>query len=206
MRSFASMTVLALLGCLTASVPARAQPAPPQIEAVRVGLPAGSGAKESGRVRPGSWTPVYVKIKASKAGNPRDAFQVIVQATDPDEALYSYPVSLPALAANQDFLAIGYVRPGKESGDVKVTLQSKDGKVLQSPLKGVRDSGRETVAPFGPAGAVRGGPALQPEKSPRPAAQKARRAAGPAAAVRGGSGTAPSGSTGCPSAAPSRAA
>jgi len=139
------VALLALLILLPSS--AWAQPAPPQIEQVRVGLPAGSGDKESGRVRPGSWTPVYLKIKASKAGNPRDAFQVIVQATDPDEALYCYPVSLPALAANQDFVAIAYIRPGKEAGDVKVTLQSKDGKTLQNFPKGVRDTGRETVSP-----------------------------------------------------------
>ena len=47
------------LGTLLLAVlagPAQAQQASvPQIEQVHVGLPAGSGDKESGRVRPGAW-------------------------------------------------------------------------------------------------------------------------------------------------------
>jgi hypothetical protein len=127
------------------------QSSPPQIEQVHVGLPAGSGDKESGRVRPGAWAPVYLKIKAAKTGNVRDEFRVLIQATDAEDALYTYPVPLPALAPNQDHIAIGYVRPSMNPGEIKVFLQHSlpdgTGQTIQTFPRAVRDSGRETVAP-----------------------------------------------------------
>ncbi len=140
------------LGTLLLAVlagPAQAQQASvPQIEQVHVGLPAGSGDKESGRVRPGAWAPVYLKIKAGKTGNVRDAFRVLIQAGDAEDALYTYPVPLPALAPNQDHIAVGYLRPSNNTSEIKVLLQSsKDGQTLQTFPRVVRDSGRETVAP-----------------------------------------------------------
>ncbi len=134
-----------LLALLVSGPGSRAWADPPQIEQVRVGLPAGSGGKESGRVRPGTWTPVYLKVKSSREGNPRDAYRILVQATDPEDALYTYPVTVPALAPGQDFLGLGYIRPGQDRNDVQVLLQTQDGKTLQT-VRG-SDSGGETVAP-----------------------------------------------------------
>jgi len=119
----------------------------PLIESVHVGLPAGSGAQESGRVRPGTWAPVYLKLKAGKEGNPRNAFKVLLRGTDAEDTLYAYPVPVPALAANQDHLAIGYLRPGTTSNEIKIFLQTNDGKTLQTFAGSVRDSGKESVAP-----------------------------------------------------------
>ena len=55
---------------------------------------------------------------------------------------------LPALAPNQDHIAVGYLRPSNNTSEIKVLLQSsKDGQTLQTFPRVVRDSGRETVAP-----------------------------------------------------------
>ncbi len=141
-----AMPVLALLVVLTPA--GRAEQGPPQLEQVRVGLPAGSGDKESGRVRSGCWTPVYLKVKAGKDGvNPPGAYKVLLQANDAEDVPYTYVVALPALAANQDFLAIGYLRPGSNTSEVQVFLETNDNKIVQTFPRAVRDSGRETVAP-----------------------------------------------------------
>jgi hypothetical protein len=138
--------LLAVLLVLQSGLPASAQ-VHPQIETVLVGLPAGSGNQESGRYRPGAWTPVYLKIKAGKEGNPRDAYRLLLQSADAEQTAYTYPVALPALAAGQDHIAIGYLRPGTNLRELNVTLLTQDGKTVQSTSRAGRDGGSDMVAP-----------------------------------------------------------
>jgi hypothetical protein len=146
-QDMAALGTLVLLSAFTGPAGAQ-QSSPPQIEQVNVGLPAGSGDKETGRVRPGAWTPIYLKIKPGKTGNFAREYRVLIQALDAEDALYTYPVPLPALIPNQDHLAVGYLRPSSSASEIKVVLQTvKDERTVQTYGKVVRDSGRETVAP-----------------------------------------------------------
>lgn len=133
-----------LVGLLLVN-PVSAQ-ATPQIESIQIGLP-GGGSQENGRFRAGSWTPVYIKVKAGKDGNPRDLYRLHLQGVDTEEIAYTYSVSLPALATSQDHLAIGYIRPGGANRDIQVQLKTSDGKVLQTMGRPSRVEGRELVAP-----------------------------------------------------------
>jgi hypothetical protein len=98
---------LLLLGQTAAQV----AESPPHIEKVQVGLPAGKGEQDVLNFRPGAWAPVYVKIKAGADGNGRDHFKIRVQTNDDDNTTFSYDTVLPALVANQDYIAVGYTRP-----------------------------------------------------------------------------------------------
>jgi hypothetical protein len=120
----------------------------PKIETVRVGFPSGQGGQgdqESRRSRNGAWCPVYVKLKAGDKGNPRGAFKVVLETHDSEDAGYRYTVAVPALAANEDFNAVAYVRPGNDASDFIVTLQTASGRVVQSVPKVTR-----TNEPLGP--------------------------------------------------------
>jgi len=139
--------LLTLLLTLATLAPAWGQKtSPPQIETARLGLPSGTGG-ESGRSRTGAWTPVYVKLKASKDGNAVDQYKIAISAKDIEGVPYRYTVALPALAANQDYLAIGYVRPGAGDSPLQVQVQRLDGEVLSRAVSVARDSDRETLAP-----------------------------------------------------------
>jgi hypothetical protein len=119
---------------------------PPQIETVRVGLP-GGGNQDTSRVRVGAWVPVYIKLKAGAEGHPRGAYQLLLRASDPEDSQYTYPVLLPALAPQQDHIAVGYLRLAGENSEVGVSLQTSDGQTVQSLPRTGREGIRDTVAP-----------------------------------------------------------
>src|SRR5205085_7968534 len=125
-------------------------------EQVRIGLPSGQGAQELGRSRTGAWAPVYVKLKAGKEGNSLGAYRVAVETTDGEGAPYRYASEVPALAAGDERLVVSYVRPGGDSGDFVVKLQTADGRDVQALPKISRNPAQEVVNPrdliFPPAG------------------------------------------------------
>ncbi len=97
------------LYCLLIGAPPVAvaqQSAPPRIEKVRIGLPGSQKEEETARSRNGAWAPVYIKLKASPAGNVRDRYKLRVETTDTENTTYHYDVDVPALAPNDDYNAI----------------------------------------------------------------------------------------------------
>jgi hypothetical protein len=138
----ALLTLLAL-----SALPLAARADAPAIESVRIGLPGGQGAQEYGRSRTGAWAPVYVKLKAGKEGNVLGAYRVAVETTDGEGAPYRYATEVPALAAGDERLLISYVRPGGDSGDFVVKLQTAEGRDVQTMPKISRDPAQEVVNP-----------------------------------------------------------
>jgi hypothetical protein len=136
---------LALLALLAFPLNGRADA--PVIEQVRIGLPSGQGAQELGRSRTGAWAPVYVKLKAGKEGNGLGAYRVAVETTDGEGAPYRYATEVPALVAGDERLVVGYVRPGGDSGDFVVKLQTADGRDVQALPKISRNPAQEVVNP-----------------------------------------------------------
>jgi hypothetical protein len=120
--------------------------APPKIEQVRVGLPTGQGGPQANYSRNGAWAPVYVKLKASKDGNPQGSYQLVVESTDGEDLPYRYTAPVPALPANDEQTVLSYVRPGSDGSEFTVTLQKRNGDALHSPTRYTRSS-REMIAP-----------------------------------------------------------
>jgi hypothetical protein len=139
-------TRLALLTLLVLPLAARAD-SPPVLEQARVGLPSGQGQQDVGRSRTGAWAPVYVKIKAGPEGNALGAYRVAVETNDGEGAPYRYTTAVPALAAGDERLLVGYVRPGGAADDFIVKLQTADGKDMQALPKISRNSANEVVNP-----------------------------------------------------------
>jgi hypothetical protein len=113
---------------------------------VRVGLPGGSGGQESGRTRNGAWAPVYANLKAKEAIK-SGAYLLVVESTDSEDAPYIYPTPLPALAAGEERLLIGYIRPGTGGSEVRVGLQNAEGKPVQNAPRVGRDTSRDVLQP-----------------------------------------------------------
>jgi hypothetical protein len=121
------------------------QSAPPHIEKVRIGLPGSQKEEETARSRNGAWAPVYVKLKASPAGNVRDRYKLRVETTDTENTAYHYDVAVPALAPNDDYNAIAYVRPGAAGSEFSVDLLTADGHSVQGVPRITREADRETL-------------------------------------------------------------
>jgi hypothetical protein len=145
-RTLGRAVVLAALCLLTVlgSRVAAEETTQPRIEHVRVGLPAGS---EGGRSRHGAWAPVYVTLQPGDHAIGADAFKVVVEATDSDDAHYHYTVAVPSLAAGAPAEVITYVRPGAFTNDFTVILQSAEGKTVQSVTVPLREGEGEVLAP-----------------------------------------------------------
>jgi hypothetical protein len=143
MRNVPTMS-LALVASLALADAAVA--GPPTIERVRIGLPAGKGAQESGRSRNGFWAPVAITIKAGAEGHPQGAYHLTVEATDAEEATYRYTVPVPAMAAEAERPVTGYVVPGTDGGEFAVRLVvAESGKVVDSRTRLTRDLSKDEV-------------------------------------------------------------
>jgi hypothetical protein len=121
------------------------QSAPPHIEKVRIGLPGSQKEEETARSRNGAWAPVYIKLKASPAGNVRDRYKLRVETTDTENTAYHYDVAVPALAPNDDYNAIAYVRPGAAGSEFTVDLLTADGRGVQGVPRITREADTETL-------------------------------------------------------------
>jgi hypothetical protein len=121
------------------------QSAPPHIEKVRIGLPGSQKEEETARSRNGAWAPVYVKLKASPAGNVRDRYKLRVETTDTENTAYHYDVAVPALAPNDDYNAIAYVRPGAAGSEFSVDLLTAEGRSVQGVPRLTREVDKETL-------------------------------------------------------------
>ena len=121
------------------------QSAPPHIEKVRIGLPGSQKEEENARSRNGAWAPVYVKLKASPAGNVRDRYKLRVETTDTENTAYHYDVAVPALAPNDDYNAIAYVRPGAVGSEFSVDLLTAEGRSVQGVPRLTREVDKETL-------------------------------------------------------------
>jgi hypothetical protein len=128
LRHFVPRSVLALgvLFLLTNGGHAGA----PKIEKVRVGLPSGSG--DSGRMRQGTWSPVYIELAPAKDGNTAsEGLKLVLDTVDLEENPYHYTVGVPTLGAeDNNTVVVGYLRA--PSQDVTVTLQTAEGRTLQT--------------------------------------------------------------------------
>jgi hypothetical protein len=122
---------------------------PPQIDKVRIGLPVALAGQEAGRSRNGAWAPVYVTLKAGTEGNPQGAYRLAVETTDSEDAPCRSTAPVPALAAGEERAALAYVVPASDGAEFKVTLESADGKVLQTLARLTRDAGQDQVVPPG---------------------------------------------------------
>ena len=118
------------------------------MDKVQLGLPGGKGEQDAPSYRRGAWAPVYVKIKAGPDGNARDQYKVRVQGADGESALFYYEAPLPALAANDDYIAVAYTRPG--GGNFGVSLVAADGTVTPADPKILPPPGQETLDPAQP--------------------------------------------------------
>jgi hypothetical protein len=136
---------------------------------IRVGLP--SGSQGVGRMRQGTWAPVYIPLQAHKDGNGQNQFKLALDAVDLEDNPYRYTVPVPALGPGVNETVIGYLRaPGQE---FTVTLQTVDGKTIQGPIKHQRAPEADPLKPIYPLYLVVGGsklPALKeamlPEAKP----------------------------------------
>ncbi len=136
-----------LLCCSLFAVPGSLYAAePPHVEKFQVGLPGGKGELDAPPYRSGAWAPVYVKVKAGPDGNGRGQFAVRVEATDSENAAYHYDTPLPALVANQDYIAVAYTRPGA-SGEVAVRLVAADGHDVPGPAPAAPSADRQPLDP-----------------------------------------------------------
>ncbi|HVS35002.1 MAG TPA: hypothetical protein VMS17_05430 [Gemmataceae bacterium] len=131
-RSLLRIVILYSAFLILHSAAAAAEPL--HIENVQIGLPGGKGEQESTPYRSGLWAPVYVKIKAGPDGNGLNQFVVRVESSDGENALVRYETPLPALTANEDYIAVAYVRPAGNLDDFSVHLVTADGQpVLGGP-------------------------------------------------------------------------
>ena len=139
----------ALLCCSLFPVPCSLYAAePPHVEKFQVGLPGGKGELDSPPYRSGAWAPVYVKIKAGPDGNGRGQFTVRAETTDSEIAVFHYDTPLPALVANQDYIAVAYTRPGNGGSEVAVSLVAADGQAVPAgPAGARRPTGRLSAPP-----------------------------------------------------------
>jgi hypothetical protein len=135
-----------LLGCFLFPIRSLAD-SPPHIEKVQIGLPGGQGEQESARSRNGAWAPVYVKLKAGADGSGLGRYKVRVQTSDTENTDYHYDTALPALTANQDYIAVTYVRPGTAASDFSVSLVTADGQGVQGVPPVTRESDRDMLEP-----------------------------------------------------------
>jgi hypothetical protein len=139
---------ICLLYCLLIGGPAVAlaqESAAPRIEKVRIGLPGSQKEEETARSRNGAWAPVYVKLKASPVGNVRDRYKLRVETTDAENTAYHYDIAVPALAPNDDYNAIAYVRPGAAGSEFSVDLLTADGRSVQGVPRLTREVDKETL-------------------------------------------------------------
>jgi hypothetical protein len=119
---------------------------PPKLGKVRVGLP--SGTPDGGRLRLGTWTPIYIPLTADPTGNGQKEFKIVLEALDLEENPYRYTVPVPALAGGVTDVVIGYLRcPTQE---FTVALQTLDGRTLQGPSKQQRALESEPLKPVYP--------------------------------------------------------
>src|SRR5262249_5934161 len=134
---------LALLAAWTA--PARAQ-APPQIEKVRIGLPAGKAGQDAGRSRNGAWAPGYLTLKAGRDGNPQRAHRLVLEPTDSEDDLYRYSVPVPSLSAGDAKVVIAYTLPSSDGSEFTGKLEAVGSKrALQVLPRLTRDSTQDEV-------------------------------------------------------------
>lgn len=113
---------------------------------IRIGLLGGLNGLETGRSRNGAWAPVYVKLKAGKEGVARESIRLVVESTDSEDSPYRYITAIPNLAANEDYVAISYIRPGSGGSEFKVSLETTAGVVVQT-VPVIRDTGKEMLGP-----------------------------------------------------------
>jgi hypothetical protein len=96
------------------------QPERYKIETAHVGYQLNPAAP--GEFKAGAWTPVYINLKAGKAGAGRG--QVIVETADSDDVRNRYSVPLPAgLTPGEVVPIVGYTKPGHADSDVVISVQ-----------------------------------------------------------------------------------
>jgi hypothetical protein len=145
---------LALSVALALPTIAAAQaPSPPSLGKVRIGLP--SGTPDGGRMRQGTWAPIYISLTAGPSGNGQQQFKVVLDAVDAEDNPYRYSVPVPAMIAGVTEVVIGYLRAPNQ--EISVSLQTVDGKTLQGPIKHLRSTEAEPVPPMMPLFVVLGG-------------------------------------------------
>ncbi|MFO0925559.1 MAG: hypothetical protein U0736_00760 [Gemmataceae bacterium] len=127
---------------LLAVAPLAAADTPPEVERVRVGLPAGPDA---GCTRNGAWAPVAVTLRGGKEGNPQGAYRLRIETTDLEEIAYQIVVPVPALAADGLRTVQGYVVPGSDGAGFRVHLETASGRPVRSMPPLSREIGRELV-------------------------------------------------------------
>jgi hypothetical protein len=126
MRSITHVWLLALLSLLFLHGVVDASP--PRIEQVEIGLPGPRGTVS----RNGRWVPVYLRLKGGSEGNTQNAYEIVVETVEFEEAPYHYSTPVPALNAGEQRVVISYVHPGSASADISVRLKDKDtGQVIQ---------------------------------------------------------------------------
>jgi hypothetical protein len=135
-----AVAVLLLLGWTTS---ARADA--PQIERIRIGLPAGRSGQESGRSRNGSWAPVAITLKAGAEGNPQGAYRLRIESADLEELTYQSTASVPALAGNSERTVLAYIVPQGDGANFKVQLETTSGTAVQTISKLTRDASKDEV-------------------------------------------------------------
>ena len=151
MRYFA---LLGLLASVLSGRPAAAaeQPRHPTLtprqeglSPVRVGFPTGAAGLH--QFKTGCWTPVSVDLAYEDQNDkPRPVGRadgdLVVESPDSDEMLCRYAVPWPSLQPGEKATVLLYTRPGKEGGDITVSVRDAAGRVLQT-AKAARDGQRE---------------------------------------------------------------
>jgi hypothetical protein len=94
------------------------------------------------------WAPVYVTLQAGAEGNPRDAYRLVVESTDAEEAPFRTTTPVPALEAGLGRVVLAYTVPGTDSSEFAMHLETADGRpVAALPKRPRATSQEESVAP-----------------------------------------------------------